>query len=161
MRKESKRLQMGRLSWRISTMAGPDMKSLSTSTTKTPSLEGPLAGFIGVACLRSGGDIAFRAFRDPHRAPEGQFATNPPSRRPPWCRTVVIPAFMPSEIGTKWALRKATTPAAKNSEKAIPYRRYAFMVSRYASWGMIERFERLSRPVLCFTELTGSLPDPS
>jgi hypothetical protein len=103
MREKSKRLKTGRLSWRIATTAGPDMKSPSTSTTKTPSLGGPLAGFIGAACPCSGGDIAFRALRAQYGAPEVPFALDSPSRRTPRCRTVAFPAFMSPEIGTKLA----------------------------------------------------------
>jgi hypothetical protein len=50
--------------------AGPDTKSLPSHTSKTPSLEEPLTGFIEAACLRSEVDIAFLALRDQHRAPE-------------------------------------------------------------------------------------------
>jgi hypothetical protein len=101
------------LSWRIATTAGPDMKSPSSSTTKTPSLKEPITGFIGAACLPSGGDIASRALRVQHRAPEVQFATNSPSRRLPWCSTMVVSAFMSPEIGTNLALTEATTPATR------------------------------------------------
>ena len=113
---------MDRLSLRTSTTASPDMKSLSTSPTKTPALEGPLAGFIGAACLRSGGDIAFQALRAEYGAPEVPFALNSPSRRPPRCSTVVFPAFMSPEIATKLALTEATTPATQKPwKKAISY----------------------------------------
>ncbi len=104
MRQKSKRLKTGRLSLRISTTAGPDMKSLSSPSTESSSLEGLPAGFIGAACLRSGGDIAFRALRDQHRAPEVQFAANSASSRPPRCCALVVPAFMSPEIGTEMSL---------------------------------------------------------
>ena len=75
---DPKRLRTGRLSCRISTTAGSDMKSLSWSTIELHRWRDP-PGFIGAACLRSGGDIAFgysgldterrksNLQRDPHR----------------------------------------------------------------------------------------------
>lgn len=72
---------------------------------------------MGAACLRSRGDIAFRALQDQHRAPEVQLAANSHRGDQPRCCTVVVPAFMSPEIGTQLALKASTTPATQKSSK--------------------------------------------
>ena len=57
---KSKHLQTGRLSWRISTTAGPDMKGLSSSTTKRRRWRDPSPASLGQLVFDPGELSPFR-----------------------------------------------------------------------------------------------------
>lgn len=73
------------------------------------------------ACDYEQEPIAFRVLRARYSAPQVQFAASSPSWRPPRCSTVVVPALISPEIGTKLGLTVATTPVSRKPRKAISY----------------------------------------
>jgi hypothetical protein len=94
-------------------MAGPDMKSPSSSPTKTPSLEGPLTGYNRTSLPFDRCKYPSSSALHPRNSPEDQFAANDPSLRPPQCCTMVVLVFRYQEIGTKMALTEFPTPGTR------------------------------------------------
>ena len=116
---DPKRLRTGRLSCRISTTAGSDMKSLSWSTIELHRWRDPHRLHWGsLSSIR--GRYRLWVLRARYRAPQVQFAARSPSWRPSRCGAVVVPAFISPEIGTKMPLTASTAPATpKSLGKAI------------------------------------------
>lgn len=85
-------LKTGRLSSRISTMAGPHMKSLSSLTDLLRWRNLPTAAR-GASCPQSRANTLFQTHRDEDDAPEKEFAPSFPWSRPSRCCTVVVVVF--------------------------------------------------------------------
>ena len=89
MTEDPEQLKTGRLSSRISTMAGPHMKSLSSLTDLLCWRNLPTAAS-GASCPQSRANTLFQTHRDEDDAPEKESAPSFPLSRPSRCCTVVM-----------------------------------------------------------------------
>ena len=121
MREKRKRPEMDQLSSMTSTVAGPGMKSLSSSTTELRRRRDLPPATTGAVCPQTRANTLFQALRKQQNMSEVQCPSICAPFRPPRCHTVVVLAITHEEIGTKMTLTEfANTCYRKTQQKRFP-----------------------------------------
>lgn len=118
MREKRKRPEMDQLSSMTSTVAGPGMKSLFSSTTELRRRRDLPPATTGAVCPQTRANTLFQALRKQQNMSEVQCPSICAPFRPPRCHTVVVLAITHEEIGTKMTLTEFPTLATEKPSRS-------------------------------------------